>query len=64
MIKEYEVKVFEEHLYCDECGTEMFPTGEVLTSFPLQFPHECPSCGARQTHRQAYPNKIYRKIEA
>ena len=63
MIKEYEVKVFEEHLYCDECGDEMFPTGNVLTSCPLQFPHECPSCGFTAVYTTPYPNKVYKRVE-
>lgn len=48
MVKEVEVKVFEERLYCDKCGAEMKHGGLVLCSYPPQYPYICPSCDGTQ----------------
>ena len=55
MGKEVEVKVFEERLYCDKCGTEMKHSGLVLCSYPPQHPYICPSCDWRTTSTTKYP---------
>ena len=44
MVKEVEVKVFEEYLYCDKCGAEMKHQGIVLCTYPPQYPYICSSC--------------------
>ena len=62
MIKEVEVKVFEERLYCDKCGTEMEHTGMVLCSYPKRYPYECPSCGWYTTSKIKYPNISYKPV--
>lgn len=63
MIKEVEVKVFEERLYCDKCGTEMEHTGMVLCSYPKRYPYECPSCGWYTTSKIKYPNISYKPVD-
>ena len=56
MVKEMEVKVFEERLYCDKCETEMQATGAVLCSYPPQYEHYCPKCNyAFSDHEIDYP---------
>jgi predicted RNA-binding Zn-ribbon protein involved in translation (DUF1610 family) len=62
MVKEVEVKVFEERLYCDKCGAEMQHGGLVLCSYPPQHPYICPSCGWRTTSTTKYPNIVYKTI--
>lgn len=62
-IREEEVKVVMEHMYCPSCGTEMKFTGIVLTSYPAQYPHECPKCGYRYTTMEGmYPLLKYKPI--
>ena len=62
MVKEVEVKVFEERLYCDQCGTEMQHGGLVLCSYPPQHPYICPSCDWRTTSTTKYPNIVYKTV--
>lgn len=62
MVKEVEVKVFEERLYCDKCGTEMEHNGMVLCSYPPRYPYECPSCGWHTTSTTKYPNIVYKPV--
>ena len=59
MIKKVEVKTFAERLYCDKCGEEMKPTEIVLTSYPMQYPYQCPNCGHRETTSVQYPHIYY-----
>ena len=63
MIKSKEVKVYQDRLYCDECGEEMEFTGMALTSYPMQYPHVCPKCGKRHTTTELYPKIRYEVIE-
>ena len=62
MVKEVEVKVFEERLYCDKCGMEMEHNGMVLCSYPPQHPYRCPSCGWSIRTKTKYPNIIYKPV--
>ena len=59
MIKEEKMTVYQERLYCDKCGTEMYFSGEVLLSYPPQFPHICPKCGFKITTKEQYPKLKY-----
>ena len=59
MIKEEKLAVYQERLYCDKCGTEMYFSGEVLLSYPPQFPHVCPKCGFMITTKEQYPKLKY-----
>lgn len=63
MIKEKEVKCVMQRLYCDQCGTEMRYTGFVLTSYPPQYPYECPQCGYQETKVESYPRIDYVELE-
>lgn len=45
-------------LYCD-CGTEMEPTGQVLTTDPPQYPHHCSSCNRRTVQGKPFPYVDY-----
>lgn len=45
MIKKKEAKTYIVRLYCNNCGNEIASTGVVLTSYPEQYPYECPNCG-------------------
>jgi len=41
---------------CPVCGNGyMRPTGITLLSDPPQFPHQCNSCGYKQTYSVRYP---------
>lgn len=62
MVKEVEIKVFEERLYCDKCGAEMKHNGLILCSDPLQYPHVCPSCGWDIISTTKYPNIVYKPV--
>lgn len=63
MIKSKEVKVYQDRLYCDECGEEMEFTGMALATYPMQYPHVCPKCGNRTTKDDIYPKIRYEVIE-
>lgn len=63
MIKSKEVKVYQDKLYCDKCGTEMEFTGMALTSYPMQYPHMCPKCDYRETRHVVYPTIRYEEID-
>lgn len=63
MIKEKEVKCVMKRLYCDKCGTEMRHTGLVLTTYPEQYPYECPQCGHNVTVFDRYPRIDYVEVE-
>lgn len=53
-----EVKVIVVRMKC-ECGGEMKPTGQCLTSYPPQYPHVCDKCGKKVTYRIVYPDLRY-----
>lgn len=63
MIKSEEVKVYQDRLYCDECGEEMEFTGMALTTSPMQYPHICPKCESRIVKHDIYPKIRYAVIE-
>lgn len=63
MIKSKEVKVYQDRLYCDECGEEMEFTGMALATYPMQYPHICPKCGNRTTRNDIYPKIRHEVIE-
>lgn len=63
MIKSKEVKVYQDKLYCDECGEEMEFTGMALATYPMQYPHNCPKCDNRTTMLDIYPKIRYVEIE-
>ncbi len=63
MIKSKEVKVYQDKLYCDECGEEMKFTGMGLASYPMQYPHKCSKCDNRMIMLDIYPKIRYVEIE-
>ena len=63
MIKSKEVKVYQDKLYCDKCGTEMKFTGMALATYPMRYPHMCPKCDYRETHNVVYPTIRYEEID-
>jgi hypothetical protein len=49
---------------CPECGEGVLkPTGEVLTSFPAQYPHKCTHCNHTETFRETYPKTVVEPIQ-
>lgn len=53
----HEVKAYIVDMICNECGKGyMRPIGNVaLTSYPLQYPHQCSECGCVKTYTKTYP---------
>lgn len=50
------VKPVKVEMSCPRCGSgRMLPGDTVLTTYPLQYPHECNSCGYTETYRKIYP---------
>lgn len=45
---------------CDKCNEAMVFSGQVLTTYPGQYPHYCSKCGNKQTYFQVYPGIEYR----
>lgn len=52
---EVECRLVAYRYTCDECGSEMKATGEMLTSYPPQWPHGCEN-GHTVNLRQRYPS--------
>lgn len=56
-----EAKTYIIDMICEKCKTGvMRPTGIVLTSNPLQYPHKCDYCGNEEVYDKCYP---FQKIE-
>ena len=62
--EKYKVNTYEIHYKCDVCGKGyMRPTGEVLPTFPMQFPHRCEYCDAKMIIREhTYPYTVTEKV--
>ena len=58
IIKKYKVPI-ELHYLCDDCKTELEPTGKVLTSDPLKYVHICPKCNKEYWLEHPYPYITY-----
>lgn len=63
MIEKKEAKTYIVRLYCNNCGNEMKSTGVVLTSYPEQYPYECPNCGWKTTATELYPKVEYQEMD-
>lgn len=60
-VKQQELDVVEERLFC-ECGGEMKFNGMELLSSPPQYDHYCEKCNATERTRGVhYPRIAYRK---
>lgn len=51
MKRKYIKRAYIEEAYCDKCGSVMESTGEVLCSYPAQYPYRCTNkdCDGRAT---------------
>ena len=51
---------YKVRMVCDKCGAGyMMPTGEVMTTFPLKYPHKCSQCGFLDSYLDVYPRMEY-----
>lgn len=57
-----EIKTYRVIARC-ECGGQMNPTGQVLSTYPEQYPHFCDSCGKTELYLKTYPTITYKHIE-
>jgi len=56
--------VYVDRLYCEQCGTEMQATGDMLASNPPLFPHVCRWCEhSENIQSEKFPRTIYQEIE-
>ena len=62
---EYEVKTYEIDMVCDFCKEGvMRPCGNVvLTTSPLQYPHQCTKCGKVVNYITKYPYTLTKRKE-
>ena len=64
MILRTKVEVYVDRLYCEQCGTEMQATGDMLASNPPLFPHVCRWCEhSENIQSEKFPRTIYQEIE-
>ena len=61
----YQVRTYEVDFKCDVCGKGFYrPTGTVLLTDPLQYPHKCTVCGSQMAVTgHTYPYTKTEKIE-
>lgn len=59
MIKEHEVKTYEQHFLCDKCNEEVTYTGMVGLTYPAKFEHKC-KCGEVYYLGKRYPAIDYK----
>lgn len=64
MLDKKEVKTYIVRLYCNNCGHEMENNGVMFTSYPAQYPYECPNCGWKTTATEEYPKIEYQEIKS
>lgn len=63
MEKRKEVKTIEVDFVCPICDYgKLRPTGIVLDTYPVQFPHNCNQCDYTQTFSIQYPYLEYETI--
>ena len=60
----YEVKTYEIDMVCDKCSQGvMRPLGNiVLTTYPIQYPHQCTNCGNIENYIIQYPYTAVEKL--
>lgn len=60
MIKRKSIKaIYQEDLYCDECGEKMQSTGIVFCTYPERYEYFCPKCNNKTTSLNSYPHLLY-----
>ena len=47
---------------CEKCGGEMFPNGNVLTTYPPRYSHTCNLCGNIECFDERYPKQEFEEI--
>lgn len=57
--KKIQMRVYEEHLLCEECGMIMEPVTGILSRDNVYI---CPNCGYRISTTEKYPRFIYEPI--
>lgn len=63
MEKDFEVKTKLVKYLCDDCGGEVqYDDGNILTTYPPKFIHECASCGKVYMFDHKYPYTKYECI--
>ncbi len=57
----HEVRTFLVDMVCESCGTGyMRPVGNIaLSTYPIQYPHQCYKCGYTQNYIKKYPYETY-----
>ena len=63
MEKTFEVKVYKTAFYCNNCNSEVFPSGETCAIRGFAYKHKCTWCGASYMLDKKYPVITYEKIE-
>ena len=59
-----EVKTYEVDMVCPKCDIGLMrPMGNiVLTSYPIQYPHQCTLCGYEENYLITYPYTTTERI--
>lgn len=60
--QEVEVKTMFVRLICAKCKVEMPTNAGVLTTYPMQYRYECPTCLDTYTSTKVYPYTYYKEI--
>lgn len=60
--KRQEIKKYLVWVECPECGTSLAADGNVLTSYPPQYPYTCPKCGYQTVLDKFYPSEEYEYV--
>ena len=53
-IKKY-LQPVEIRYMCDDCGGDVLPTGNLVTSDTLQYEHKCSKCSKQYIFNKTYP---------
>ena len=57
------VQTYEVDMVCPNCGCGMMrPTNVALTTYPLQYPHDCVNCGHTEIYYKQYPYIKYEEM--
>lgn len=59
VVKRYEVKPVEEHIYCSICMEQFDIQPVALTTYPPQYKYVCKGCGNIITSTEVYPRITY-----
>jgi len=60
MEQKREVKVYLVEYKCPSCDKgNLYPTGNVLTTYPPIYPHKCSKCDYMENFKFSYPTLQY-----